>query len=72
MIPRWKLKDCPRCGCDIFMDIDENGWLGHCLQCGYMGKAANRSPGPASSETTSSLSADIGTRLARPMYFAKK
>jgi len=54
------------------MDIDENGWLGHCLQCGYMGKAANRSPGPSSSETASSLSADIGTRLARPMYFAKK
>jgi len=46
MIPRWKLKDCPRCGGDIFMDIDENGWLGHCLQCGYMGRAAARMPEP--------------------------
>src|SRR5512138_2642622 len=44
MINRWKLKDCPRCGGDIFMDIDENGWLGHCLQCGYMGRAAMKAP----------------------------
>jgi ribosomal protein S27AE len=43
-MPRWKLKECPRCGGDIFMDIDENGWLGHCLQCGYMGKGPSITP----------------------------
>jgi ribosomal protein S27AE len=40
-MPRWKLKDCPRCGGDLFMDVEEDGWLGHCLQCGYMGRYDN-------------------------------
>jgi ribosomal protein S27AE len=53
-MPRWKLKDCPRCGGDIFMDIEENGWLGHCLQCGYMGRHADSVP-----ETPMSISQDV-------------
>ncbi len=31
----WKVKSCPRCGGDLFFDIDEQAWLEHCLQCGY-------------------------------------
>ena len=33
----WKAKGCPKCGGDIFLDIDEDIWFDHCLQCGYMG-----------------------------------
>ena len=32
----WKIKYCPKCGGDMFTDIDENIWFDHCLQCGYM------------------------------------
>ncbi len=33
---RWKLKSCPRCGGDLFIenDIDRN-WYEQCLQCAY-------------------------------------
>jgi hypothetical protein len=33
---RWKAKSCPKCGGDIFLDIDEQSWFDHCLQCGYV------------------------------------
>ncbi len=33
---RWKAKSCPKCGGDIFLDIDESNWFDHCLQCGYV------------------------------------
>ena len=32
----WKAKSCPKCGGDVFLDIDESIWFDHCLQCGYM------------------------------------
>jgi len=32
---RWKLKSCPRCGGDIFIDRDLDGWHEQCLQCSY-------------------------------------
>lgn len=32
---RWKLKNCPRCGGDIFVDSDNNIWYEQCLQCSY-------------------------------------
>lgn len=32
----WKLKGCPRCGGDIFLDRDEYKWYEQCLQCGYL------------------------------------
>jgi ribosomal protein S27AE len=33
---RWKAKSCPKCGGDIFLDVDEyNSAINHCLQCGY-------------------------------------
>ena len=31
----WKLKSCPKCGGDIFIDKDFNGWYEECLQCGF-------------------------------------
>lgn len=31
----WKLKGCPRCDGDIFIDRDLYGWFEQCIQCGY-------------------------------------
>ncbi len=31
----WKVRGCPRCGGDIFVDRDLNGWYEQCLQCSY-------------------------------------
>lgn len=31
----WKLRCCPRCGGDVFMDTEERDWFAHCLQCGF-------------------------------------
>ncbi len=31
----WKLKTCPRCHGDLFIDKDPDGWFEQCLQCGY-------------------------------------
>lgn len=32
----WKTRSCPKCGGDLFIDIDENVFFDHCLQCSYM------------------------------------
>lgn len=32
----WRLKGCPKCGGDVFIDHDMNGWYEQCLQCGYL------------------------------------
>ena len=32
---RWRLKACPRCQGDVFMDKDVDGWFEQCLQCSY-------------------------------------
>ncbi len=29
----WRLKSCPRCGGDIFVHPDVDGWIEQCLQC---------------------------------------
>ena len=31
----WKLKSCPRCGGDMFVDTRLEGWYEQCLQCSY-------------------------------------
>jgi hypothetical protein len=31
----WRLKGCPKCNGDIFVDKDFDGWYERCLQCGY-------------------------------------
>ena len=32
---RWKVRSCPRCGGDVFIDRDLDGWYEQCLQCSY-------------------------------------
>jgi ribosomal protein S27AE len=32
---RWRLKGCPRCGGDVFIDKDLDNWYEQCLQCSY-------------------------------------
>jgi len=32
----WRIKSCPKCGGDIFTDIDGDVLFDHCLQCSYM------------------------------------
>ena len=32
----FRLKDCPRCSGDIWLDWDQYGWYEQCLQCGYL------------------------------------
>ena len=31
----WKLKACDRCGGDLFVDRDPDGWFEQCLQCSH-------------------------------------
>ncbi|MFC2022247.1 hypothetical protein ACFLTR_03440 [Chloroflexota bacterium] len=31
----WKFKSCPRCGGDVFIDRDLDGWYELCLQCSH-------------------------------------
>ena len=31
----WRLKSCPRCGGDTYINKDDYGWHEQCLQCGY-------------------------------------
>jgi DNA-directed RNA polymerase subunit RPC12/RpoP len=31
----WRLKSCARCGGDLFIDKDMDGWFEQCLQCSY-------------------------------------
>ena len=32
---KWKLKCCPRCGGDLFIENNDEGWHAQCLQCSY-------------------------------------
>ena len=31
----WRLKGCPKCNGDVFLEKDIDGWYERCLQCGY-------------------------------------
>ncbi len=31
----WRLKGCPKCSGDMFLEKDLDGWYERCLQCGY-------------------------------------
>jgi DNA-directed RNA polymerase subunit M/transcription elongation factor TFIIS len=31
----WKIKGCPRCSGDLFLQSEWGIWTEHCLQCGY-------------------------------------
>jgi len=32
---RWRLKACPRCSGDTYIDKDIDGWYEQCLMCAY-------------------------------------
>jgi len=32
---KWKLRSCPRCGGDVYLDSDLNNWYEQCLQCSF-------------------------------------
>jgi hypothetical protein len=32
---RWKVRGCPRCHGDMFLDRDLDSWYQQCLQCSY-------------------------------------
>ncbi len=32
----WKLKSCPRCRGDIYIEKEMDSWYARCLQCGNM------------------------------------
>lgn len=32
---KWKLKSCPRCNGDTFIEREIDGWIERCLLCGY-------------------------------------
>lgn len=32
---KWKVKSCPRCGGDMFVERDFDFWYEQCLQCSY-------------------------------------
>jgi ribosomal protein S27AE len=34
-------KRCPRCGGNIFIDVDQYGTFEHCLRCGHIQDLAN-------------------------------
>jgi DNA-directed RNA polymerase subunit M/transcription elongation factor TFIIS len=38
----WKLKSCPRCTGDIFIEDEKNGWDEACLACGYRKSASKK------------------------------
>ena len=31
----WRMKSCPRCGGDMFLEKDLDFWYTQCLQCSY-------------------------------------
>jgi translation initiation factor 2 beta subunit (eIF-2beta)/eIF-5 len=37
----WKLKTCPRCNGDIFIQREIDGWYEECLSCGYRRDVSN-------------------------------
>ena len=34
-MPKWRLKACPRCGGDTYIDSDIDGWYEQCLMCAH-------------------------------------
>ena len=59
----WKIKNCPRCGGDIYIDAELNGFYEQCLQCGYEHHL------PTRSNRTST--AEIRRRRDYPSYLGK-
>ncbi|MFC1871338.1 hypothetical protein ACFLYF_02935 [Chloroflexota bacterium] len=32
---KWRVKGCPRCGGDMFLETGMEGWFWDCLLCGF-------------------------------------
>jgi len=47
----WRLKRCPRCEGDLFVDRDIWGWYEQCLQCSYVRELTQEGLGPVVDET---------------------
>lgn len=62
----WKIKSCPRCGGDMFLDIDIDACFDHCLQCGYLLEklAPERQEHPNDADLVTS-SGDMASDLVR-------
>ena len=52
VVARWKVKSCPRCNGDMFVERDFDSWYEQCLQCSYRVELKNldRLKEPVSSE----------------------
>jgi len=53
---KWRLRSCPRCSGDIFIEKNLYGWYETCLQCGYCCELRDldnfgQSPAPKEQET---------------------
>jgi hypothetical protein len=71
-MPRWKLKDCPRCSGDLFLDAEEDGWLGHCLQCGFMGRYSNAIVSAQNPLAYTSMPVNKSQEVIKQLYSIKK
>jgi ribosomal protein S27AE len=38
----WKLKSCPRCTGDLYIEHEKSGWDEACLACGYRKLVSNK------------------------------
>ena len=66
----FKLKACPRCHGDLFVDRDYYGWYEQCIQCGHMAyhKVAATSPGAGQEMATVKVAAAVKTAVkAKPV-----
>jgi len=63
----WKCDMCPRCGGDIFVDRDMDGWYEECLQCSYRNdlKSTAEYEGQPSSKGEVVIS-DVGSQVLPP------
>ncbi|MEE8414296.1 MAG: hypothetical protein V3R96_07070 [Dehalococcoidales bacterium] len=38
---RWKLKSCPKCRGDVYIERELGNWYARCLQCGHQQYLSN-------------------------------
>lgn len=62
----WLLKNCSRCGGDIFIDRNSYGWFEQCLQCGYLYNMSNKTKVDRYGEAKKELARQRGDGTAAP------
>ena len=63
-------KKCPRCGGNVFLDVDEYGWLEKCLQCSYtcdLGKIAENKKTSDTEKTVEPIKAPVRGRREKSL-----